>query len=146
MKNILLVGFLFITSVSFSQTLTLKEKQAIAELDFSWAEKRIVENYGSAVKIELDKTSVAGDMDAILYADSRGAQLAANVIARICGNELGKEALQNQRITKIVIKNIRTGKATVEIKGGIMTLSEGLSSEDNYFGETDLREAIEKTL
>jgi len=132
--------------VAFSQTLTLKEKQAIAGLDFSWSEKRILENYGSSVKIELDQPSVSGDMDAILFADSRGAQVAANAIAKVCGNALGKEALQGKKITKVIIKNIREGKYKVEIKGGIMTLFSGLSSSDNYYGDSELQEAIENML
>ena len=38
-------------AAAYSQALTLKEKQAVAALDFSWAEKRIADNYGSAVTV-----------------------------------------------------------------------------------------------
>ena len=102
-----LLIFFFCATLSYTlcaQNLSLKEKQAIAELDFSWAEKRIAENYSSPVKIELDKPSFAGDMDAILFADSRGAQVAANGIAKVCDNKIGKEALQEKKITKVILR------------------------------------------
>ncbi|MBS1505212.1 MAG: hypothetical protein JSS79_01090 [Bacteroidetes bacterium] len=145
-RSFWLICFVLGGLTSYGQTLTLKERQAIANLDFSWSEKRILENYGSAVKIELDQTSVAGDMDAILYADSRGAQTAANAIARVCGDNLGKDALRGKKITKVVIKNIREGKPKVEIKDGTLSLFTGLSSSENYFGESDLQAAIENLL
>jgi hypothetical protein len=63
---------------------SLKERQAIAGLDFYWAEKSILEHYGSVVKVELDQPSFAGNMDAKLYADSRGATVVANSISKIC--------------------------------------------------------------
>lgn len=147
MRTLFLLFFVALTGMTaYSQNLTLKERQAIANLDFSWSEKRILENYGSTVKVELDQTSVAGDMDAILYADSRGAQTAANAIARICGDNLGKDALRGKKITKVVIKNIREGKPKVEIKDGAMIVYTGLSSSENYFGESDLQAAIENML
>jgi hypothetical protein len=85
-------------------------------------------------------------MDAILYADSRGAQTTANAIARVCSDNLGKEALRGKKITKVVIKNIRDGKPKAEIKDGTLTVFTGLSSSENYFGESDLQAAIENML
>jgi hypothetical protein len=128
-----------------AQNLTLKEKQAIAELDFSWSEKRIFDNYGTAVKIELNKSSFAGDMDAILYADSRGAQIAANAIARVCDNKLGKDALREKKVSTVILVNDKADAPKVKIDKGVMTLTIGFSG-DNYFSEADLREAIENLL
>jgi|GEM_PF-1492512 len=146
MKLFLIILCVAPSIVANSQNLTLKEKQAISQLDFSWAEKRIAENYSSPVKIELDQPSFAGDMDAILYADSRGAQVAANGIAKVCDNKLGKEALQGKKITKVVLKNDKTSSPKVFIDKGIMTLQIGLSTSDKYFSENELREAIENML
>lgn len=148
MRNVLLIIVALVAGslTSYSQTLSLKEKQAISGLDFSWSEKRILENYGSAVKVELDQASIAGNMDAISYADSRGAQVAANAIAKVCANALGKQALQGKKITKVVIKNISQGKYKVEINNGVMTMFSGLSSSDNYFSDAELQEAIENML
>src|SRR5882757_9756219 len=146
MKLILIILCVILSIASYSQNLSLKEKQAISQLDFGWAEKRIAENYSSPVKIELDQTSFAGDMDAILYADSRGAQVAANGIAKVCDNKLGKEALQGKRITKVVLKNDKTNSPKVTIDKGIMTLQIGFSTSDKYFSDSELREAIENML
>jgi hypothetical protein len=146
MKLALLFLCTTLTHIVCGQNLSLKEKQAIAGLDFSWAEKRITENYSSPVKIELDQTSFAGDMDAILYADSRGAQVAANGIAKVCDNKLGKEALQGKKITKVILKNDKANPKKVTIEKGIMTLRSGFSTSDKYFSDSELREAIENML
>lgn len=146
MKSVLIILFVALSSTCYSQNLTLKEKQAIAGLDFSWSEKRIAENYSSPVKIELDQTSFAGDMDAILYADSRGAQVAANGIAKVCDNKLGKETLQGKKITKVILKNDKSSSPKVTIDKGVMTLLIGFSTSDKYFSDSELREAIENML
>lgn len=140
MVIVLLIGSLS----AFGQS--LKEKQAIAALDFSWAEKRMLENYGSAVKVELDQPTFVGDMDAILYADQRGAVTAANAMANICYDKLGKEALQSMKITKVLLKNSKEGAPKVTIDRGVMTLTIGFSSSDNYFSESELKDAIESML
>jgi hypothetical protein len=146
MRYIIGILYIIFSINGYTQNLTLKEKQAISQLDFSWAEKRIAENYSSPVKIELDQNSFAGDMDAILYADSRGATVAANGIARVCDNKLGKEALQAKKITKIVLKNDKTQAPKVNLDKGVMTLLIGFSTTDKYFSEADLRAAIENML
>ncbi|GHM98995.1 hypothetical protein WSM22_04850 [Cytophagales bacterium WSM2-2] len=146
MKGLLIICCLTLSLAGYSQNLSLKEKQAIANLDFSWAEKRIAENYSSPVKIELDQASFAGDMDAILYADSRGATVAANGIAKVCDNKLGKEALQGKKITKVLLKNDKTNSPKVVIDKGVMTLLIGFSTSDKYYSDSELREAIENML
>jgi hypothetical protein len=128
-----------------AQNLTLKEKQAIAELDFSWSEKRIKENYGSDVKIELSQSSFSGDIDAIQYADSRGAQVAANAVAKVCDNKIGKDALVEKKITKVILKNDKTNSPKVTLDKGIITLLIGFST-DKYFSDSELREALENLL
>jgi hypothetical protein len=140
-----LVLFLLISGFStFGQT--LKEKQAIAGLDFSWAEKRIFENYGSKVTIELDKPTFAGDIDAILYTDQRGAVTAANAMAKICDDALGKEALQGMKITKVLLKNDKSNSPKITIDKGVMTLWIAFTSSDKYFSESELKDAIENML
>jgi len=144
MKNLLFLGLLFVSFATTAQS--LKEKQAIASLDFTWAERSIKDNYGSAVKIELDQPSFAGDIDAIQYADSRGAVMTANAIAKVCGYAVGKEALTAKKVNKIILRNIKEGKYKVEIKSGVLTVFNGFSSSGNYFGESELKEAIENLL
>jgi hypothetical protein len=143
------IGFLFLlilTLPGFSQSLTLKEKQAVANLDFSWAEKRILDNYGSAVKIVLDQATFSNDMDVISYAESRGATHVANAIASICGDNLGKEALQGKKIVKVLLKNDKASSPKVAIEKGLMTLFIGFSTSDKYFTEAAMKEAIENLL
>ena len=144
MKNLYTLIIVLIAFSAGAQS--LKEKQALANLDFSWSEKRILENYNSAVKIELEQSTFAGDMDAILYADSRGAQTAANAIAKVCNNNLGKEALQGKKITKVILKNDKEKSPKVTIDKGIMTLWIGFSTSDKYFSPAELQEAIENML
>jgi len=144
------LGALFFLVIGFSsvyaQNLSLKERQAIAALDFSWAEKRIAGSYGSAVPISIDPQSFAGDMDAISYAASRGSDFAANAIAAICDDKLGKEALVEKKLTRIMLVNNAKKKPLVTIAKGIMTLTIGFSSADNYFSEQEMRAAIEDLL
>lgn len=129
-----------------SPTLSLKEKQAIAALDFSWAQKRISGSYGSAVPVALDAPSFAGDMDAISYAATRGADVAANAIAAICDDALGKEALQGKKLTKIILVNKADAKPALGLSDGTLTLAIGFSSSDNYFSDRELKDAIEGLL
>jgi hypothetical protein len=145
MKRTIALFFLFLgLTAAYSQN--LKERQAIAGLDFGWAEKRIADNYGSAVKISVDAPSFAGDMDAISYAASRGSDIAANAIATICDDKLGKEALVAKKLTSIVLVNNAKKKPTVAIANGTMTLTIGFSSDDNHFSEQELTSAIEDLL
>jgi hypothetical protein len=148
MKKVVMLILMVVAGVSAAsaQNLTLKEKQAIAGLDFGWAEKRIAENYGSAVKIAVDSASFAGDMDAILYACSRGSDYAANALASLCGDKLAKEALVEKKLTKLVLVNNAKKKPSVAIANGVMTVTSGFSSDDNHFSEQGLTEAIENLL
>jgi hypothetical protein len=145
-KAVSLAIMCLLAALAFTQTLTLKEKQAIAGLDFSYSENRILESYGSAVPIVLDAPSFAGDMDAIMFADSRGALWVGNAFSRICDDKLGKEAMVDKKITKVVLKNDPKNKPKVTIDKGIMTVSIGFSTEDSYFSESEMREAIENLL
>jgi hypothetical protein len=144
--NLLVFFFIVVTTSVFSQTLTQNEALVVAQLDFSWAEKRIESAYGSVVKIEVDSISLAGDPAAILYIDSRGAKVLANAISKLCTNATAKQLLLNQKLNKVVIRNIRDGKYRVEMKDGVLTMYSGLSSEYNYFGELELRHTIESML
>jgi hypothetical protein len=85
-------------------------------------------------------------MDAISYAESRGSDIAANAIASICDDKLGKEALVDKKLTSIVLVNDAKKKPTVTIANGTMTLTIGFSSDDNHFSEQELSSAIEDLL
>ena len=145
MKKYSYITIVLLMVAQFTLAQSLKEKQAMAELDFSWSEKRILDNLGATVKIELNKESFAGDYDAILYADSRGAQTVANAIAKITYNKIGKEELAKKKITKVILKNSKTEKESVSIINGVLTLTCGYSS-DRYFSESNLQAAIENLL
>jgi hypothetical protein len=124
----------------------LKEKQAMANLDFGWAEKRLVENTGVNMKIEMDAPSFANDLDAIYNADQRGAVASANGIALVCRNEIGKEAFNEKRVNKVVLLNQATGKRSVKFEGTSLILACAFASSDNYFSEHEIQEAIENQL
>ncbi|MEI8095681.1 MAG: hypothetical protein WCG80_15835 [Spirochaetales bacterium] len=143
-----IVLFLLVAGVASvsAQTLTLKEKQAIAGLDFSWAENRILENYGRAVKIEVSALTFKGDMDAVDFAVSRGSDPVANAIAKVCYDDLGKAALLEQKVSKVVLVNAPKLKASVTIEKGVLTLTCGFASADNFFSEGELQSAIEDLL
>ena len=83
----------------------LKEKQAIANLDFGWSQKRLKDATGKDIKIEVDAESFSNDIDAILYADSRGAEKVANGIAKVTHNDIGKDAFNDKKVSTIVLKN-----------------------------------------
>ena len=123
---------------------SLKEKQALAAQDFSSSEKNIKNDCGFDVKITVDAASFTGDIDAIYYLDSRGAQRVGNAISKICYNDLGKEAMKGKKITKIVLKNTKSGKKWT-IAGGVFTLSQTFNGND-YYGESDLQTEIENSL
>jgi hypothetical protein len=123
----------------------LKEKQAMANLDFSSSLKRIKEYTGKDIKIELDSDSFSSDMDAILYADSRGAQRVANGLAIVCRNDIGKDAFNDKKITKVLLKNQTEGSRSVSMKGGVLTVAFAFSGSD-HFSENELQEQIENQL
>jgi hypothetical protein len=124
----------------------LKEKQAIAGLDFSWSVKRIKEVTGTDVKIELDAESFSSDMDAILYADSRGAEKTANGIAKVCYNDIGKDAFNEKKVTKVLLKNIAPGSRSISIKDGALTVAFAFASNDDYYSENEIKDEIENQL
>ncbi|GHM98994.1 hypothetical protein WSM22_04840 [Cytophagales bacterium WSM2-2] len=123
----------------------LKEKQAIANLDFSWSLKRIKEYTGKDVKIELDPESFSSDMDAIMYADSRGAEKIANGIAKVCHNDIGKDAFNDKKITKVLLKNQAEGSRAITMKDGVLTLAFSYSGGD-YYSENEIKDEIENQL
>ena len=123
----------------------LKEKQAIANLDFSWSTKRIKECTGKEIKIEIDAESFASDMDAILYAESRGAEKVANGIAKVCYNDIGKEAFNEKKIAKILLRNQTSGSRSLSMKDGVLTIAFAFSGND-YYGEDEVKDEIENQL
>ena len=123
----------------------LKEKQAIAALDFGWSLKRIKEVTGKETKIELDQDSFSSDMDAIMYADSRGAEKIANGIAKVCHNDIGKDAFNGKKITKILLKNQSPGSRSLTMKSGVLSLAFSFTSNE-YFSENEIKDEIENQL
>ena len=124
----------------------LKEKQAIAGLDFSWSEKRIKEAIGKDVKIELDAESFSSDMDAIMYADSRGAQKISNGIAKVCYNDIGKEAFNEKKINKVVLKNQPSGSRVFAMKDGALTVAFAFGANSDFYSEDEVKDEIENQL
>lgn len=123
----------------------LKEKQAMAGLDFSWSVKRIKEYTGKDVKIELDPESFSSDMDAIMYADSKGAEKVANGIAKVCYNDIGKAAFNDKKIAKILLKNQAAGSRSLSMKDGLLTIAFAFSGSD-YYSEDEIKDEIENQL
>jgi hypothetical protein len=124
----------------------LKEKQAIAALDFGWSERRIKEATGKEVKIEVDAESFSNDMDAIMYADSRGAEKIANGIANVCRNDIGKDAFNDKKIEKVVLKNQPAGNRSLKFEGNKLVAAFAFTSSDDFFSESDARDTIENAL
>jgi len=124
----------------------LKEKQAIAALDFGWSEKRIKEATGKAIKIELDTDSFSTDMDAIQYADSRGAEKAANGIAKVCYNDIGKDAFNDKKTEKVLLKNQAAGNRSIKFDGTNLVIACAFASGDDSFSENEVRDIIENAL
>lgn len=123
----------------------LKEKQALAGLDFSWSEKRIKEATGKDIKVEVDAETFANDMDAILNAESMGAEKTANSIANICRNDIGKDAFNDKKIDKVVLKNQGAGNRSIAFDGNKLVVAFSFNS-DEYFSEGEAKEIIENAL
>ena len=124
----------------------LKEKQAIAALDFSWSENRIKEVTGSGIKITLDAESFANDMNAIEYADSRGAEKIANGIAKVCYNDMGKDAFAEKKVDQIVLKNQPVGSRSITFEGSKLVVAFSFPDADDFFSESEIKDLIENAL
>ncbi len=124
----------------------LKEKQAMAALDFGWSERRIKEYTGKDIKIELEAESFSSDMDAIMYADSRGAEKVANGIAKVCHNDMGKDAFNEKKTEKIVLKNQPAGNRSLTFDGAKLIVAFSFTSDEDFFSENDVRDTIENAL
>jgi hypothetical protein len=124
----------------------LKEKQAMATLDFSWSEKRIQEYTGVATKVELDTNSFSNDIDAIWSADQRGAVAIANGIASVCYNDIGKDAFNEKKVNKVVLRNQEAGKRSIEFEGNTLTMAFAFTNSSDAFSESEIRETIENML
>ncbi|MBS1505211.1 MAG: hypothetical protein JSS79_01085 [Bacteroidetes bacterium] len=124
----------------------LKEKQAMAGLDFGWSERRIKEYTGKDVKIELAADTFSNDMDAILFADSRGAERMANGIAKVCYNDIGKDAFNEKKVEKVVLKNQAAGSRSITFDGTKLVMACAFTSSDDSFSENEVQELIENQL
>jgi len=125
----------------------LKEKQALANADFAWSEKRLKEATGKDIKIEIDVESFSSDMDAIDYLESRSKKV-ANGISKVCHNDIGKDAFNEKNVTKVKLVNIPPGssdKKSITIKDGKLTVTNGVSSE-NFSDENEIKDVIENML
>jgi hypothetical protein len=110
----------------------LKEKQAMALLDFGWTEKRIKESSGTQVKNELDANSFSNDMDAVQYADQRGATALANGIASVCRNDIGRQAFGEKKVGKVILKNQPSGNRSIAFDGTRLVVACAFDSGDDF--------------
>ncbi|GHN00376.1 hypothetical protein WSM22_18650 [Cytophagales bacterium WSM2-2] len=124
----------------------LKEEQAIANLDFAFAERRIKGSYGKHLKIELDVESFISDLEAILCSDARGAFIISSAIIRVCDEALGKEAFEQKAITKIILKNQAAGSRAISVKGGALIMACAFASNDDRYQEFEATEELESQL
>jgi hypothetical protein len=124
----------------------LKEKQALANVNLEWATMRLKEATGKDITIEIDTESFSNDMDAIDYLQSRGNKV-SNGIAKLCYNDIGKEALNEKKITKVRLVNLPTGstaKKSISISDGVLTVTNNVTTEN--FGEDEIKDVIENML
>ncbi|GHM98998.1 hypothetical protein WSM22_04880 [Cytophagales bacterium WSM2-2] len=141
MKQLLTIAFLVFSMTAFSQT--LKEKQALANVSLESAEKTLKEATGKDIKIEIDTKSFSGDMDAIDYLQSRATKV-ANGISKLCYNDIGKNAFNGKKITKIKLVNLSTGKKSIVIANGVLIVTNNTSSEN--YQEDEIKDVIENML
>ena len=126
----------------------LKEKQAIAGLDFGSSERSLKSNTGTDIKIELEAATFSDDMDAILYANQRGAQAVANGISKLCYDNIGKEAFCGLKIAKVKLVNHKeAGSRKIAVQGSVLELH-GTFGDANtsWFDEHEIKEALENML
>lgn len=118
----------------------------MAGLDFGWSERRIKEYTGKDIKIELAADTFSNDMDAILFSDSRGAERMANGIAKVCYNDIGKEAFNEKKVEKIVLKNQAEGSRSIAFDGSKLVMACAFTSSDDSFSENEVKDLIENQL
>jgi hypothetical protein len=144
MKYLMILFFLAVGVTAFSQS--LKEKQALANVSYESAETRLKEATGRDIKIEIDTKSFTNDMDAIDYLQSR-ANKVANGIAKLCYNDIGKNAFNEKKIVKVKLVNLpagATGKKSISISNGILTVTNNVTTEN--FDENEIKDVIENML
>jgi hypothetical protein len=125
----------------------LKEKQAMAALDFGWSERSLKSATGKDMKIELDAPTFNDDMDAIMYADQKGAMTAANGISKVCYNDIGIEAFNGLNVSKVKLVNHKeAGAKKVAINGEVLELHGTWGANSDFFSEGEVKEQIENML
>ena len=125
----------------------LKEKQAMANLDFGWSKKSLKSSTGNDIKIELDTNTFNDDMDAIMYADQKGAMAAANGISKVCHNDIGKEAFTALKVAKVKLVNHKeAGTKKIAVNAGVLELHGTWGANSDYFSEGEVRDEIENML
>ncbi len=85
-------------------------------------------------------------MEAIQYADQRGATAAANGIASVCRNDIGKDAFNEKKVNKVVLKNQPLGGRSVTFAGNNLVIACAFASGDDFFSEAEIRDEIENKL
>lgn len=125
----------------------LKEKQALANVDFGWSEKRILEHVGQSLKIEVQADTVMNDLDAIYMLDNQGAVYLANAIAKVCHNQIGKDAFNDKKVKKILLINyMEAAKKKVAFNGETLELHGAWGTANDYLREAEIQSAIEDQL
>lgn len=125
----------------------LKEKQALAGLDFGWAERRIKEYTGTDIKFVADGASFSDDLEAIYMVVNQGSDYMANAIASLCNDAIGKEAFNGKGVTQIALINTKDGSAKVVFNGNVLELY-GTWGESNrkYLSAGDIQRELENVL
>jgi hypothetical protein len=125
----------------------LKEKQAMASLDLAWSEKSLKSSTGREIKIELDAATFNDDMDAIMYADQKGAMAAANGISKVCHNDIGKDAFNDLKVSKVKLVNHKeAGAKKIVIADGVFELHGTWGANSDFFDEHEIRDTVENML
>jgi len=125
----------------------LKEKQALAGLDFGWAEKRIAEYTGKAFKIEVKADTFLDDIDAIFLVDQKGAVAVSNAIAKVCYNDIGKDAFNDKKAASVLLVNSKEkGAKKLSFSSGVLELHGAWGVGSDYLDESEIKEAIENQL
>ncbi len=125
----------------------LKEKQALAGLDFGWAVNRIKEYTGSDIKFEPDSATF-DDIEAIYMIVNQGADYMANAIASVCGDAIGKEAFNAKGFKTVsLINHKEKGKAKIAFNGSTLELHGTWGEADRqYLSAGDIQKQLENML
>jgi hypothetical protein len=106
----------FFATALVAQNLSLKEKKAIEKVRFDIVEKTIEESCGKPVKISLDISTFAGDIEAMENVQRRGVDSAGYGLEKLCKDATSREAFLAKKISKIVITHSKDMKRPAGVR------------------------------